>query len=173
LSRSPTPVRRESPSARRRRTASGSGAWPGAAKRLLVASPRELAAVSVAAGRILVRRADGSLELRGANGGLLRRFPFRSGKVQAAVLDASELVVLDRRGTSLTWRVYRPGSGALEHVLTAEPDVATAIHPVRTAERPVFDLLDVERGVLVYGVGRTVHVVRLADGRRAAFRAPA
>ena len=142
-------------------------------KRLLVASRNELAAVSVAAGRILVRRADGSLELRGATGALLRRFPFRPGEVQAAVLDAAELVVLDRRGADLAWRVYRPASGKLVRVLAASPEVGSAIHPTRTPERPLTDLLDVERGVLAYAVGRTVHVVRLADGRAATFRPPA
>jgi hypothetical protein len=142
----------------------------GGRKRLLAASRNELAAVSVAAGRILVRRADGSLELRGATGALLRRFPFRPGEVQAAVLDATELVVLYRRGPGLTWRVYRPGSGNLVRVLAASPEVGGAIHPTRTPERPISDLLDVERGVLAYAVGRTVHVVRLADGRAATFR---
>ena len=142
-------------------------------KRLLAASRSELAAVSVAAGRILVRRADGSLELRGATGALLRRFPFRPGEVQAAVLDAAELVVLDRRGAGLAWRVYRPGSGKLVRVLAASPEVGSAIHPTRTPERPLTDLLDVERGVLAYAVGRTVHLVRLADGRAATFRPPA
>ena len=145
----------------------------GGRKRLLVASRNELAAVSVAAGRILVRRADGSLELRGATGALLRRFPFRPGEVQAAVLDATELVVLDRRGPELTWRVYRPRSGKLARVLPASPEVGGAIHPTRTPERPLSDLLDVERGVLAYAVGRTVHVVRLADGRAATFHPPA
>jgi hypothetical protein len=142
-------------------------------KRLPVASRNELAAVAVAAGRILVRRADGSLELRGTTGSLLRRFAFRPGEVQAAVLDATELVVLDRRGPDLTWRVYRPGSGKLVHVLAASPEVGSAIHPTRTPERPLFDLLEVERGVLAYAVGPTVHVVRLADGRAATFRPPA
>jgi hypothetical protein len=145
----------------------------GRREQLLLASRNELAALSVAAGRILVRRADGSLELRGATGGLLRRFAFRPGEVQAAVLDAAELVVLDRRGPGLAWRVYRPESGKLEHVLAARPTVATAIHPTRTTERPLSDLLDVERGVLAYAVGRTVHVVRLAEGREATFHPPA
>jgi hypothetical protein len=141
----------------------------GRRKLLLAASRTELAAVSVAAGRILVRRGDGSLELRGATGSLLHRFAFRPGEVQAAVLDATELVVLDRRGSGLAWRVYRPRSGKLVRVLAARPDVASAIHPTRPPERPPSDLLDVERGVLAYAVGRTVHVVRLADGREATF----
>ena len=89
------------------------------------------------------------------------------------MLDAAELVGLDRRGPELTWRVYRPGSGKLARVLAASSEVGSAIHPTRTPERPLSDLLDVERGVLAYAVGRTVDVVRLADGRAATFHPPA
>jgi hypothetical protein len=126
---------------------------------LLASSSNELAVLSVAAGRILVRRADGSLELRRANGSLLRSFPFRPGEVRAALLDASELVVLaGTAATRRTWRVYDPVSGELERDLRARGGATAA---------------DVERGLLVYVVGRVVHVLRLADGREATFRAPA
>jgi hypothetical protein len=128
----------------------------GGRKRLLVASPDELAVLSVAAGRILVRRADGSLEVRRSDGGLLRAFPFRRGEVRAALLDASELVVLDH-GSSLTWRVYDLVSGEQKRVFAA-PGRAIAA--------------DVERGLLVYTVGRAVHVLRLADGHQKVFVAP-
>lgn len=128
----------------------------GPRKQLLLASPDELTVLSVAAGRILVRRADGSLELRRADGSLARAFPFRRGEVRAALLDASELVVLDH-GSSLTWRVYDLVSGEQKRVFAA-PGRAIAA--------------DVERGLLVYTVGRVVHVLRLADGRKAIFKAP-
>jgi hypothetical protein len=129
----------------------------GQRKRLLVASPDELNVLSVAAGRILVQREDGSLELRrGADGGLLLSFPFRRGDERAAVLDASELVVLDRV-SGRHWRVYDPVSGAQKRVLHAPAGAIPA---------------DVERGMLVYTVGRVVHVLRLADGRESTFVAP-
>jgi hypothetical protein len=128
----------------------------GGRNRLLLASANELTVLSVAAGRILVRRADGSLELRRADGSLSRAFPFRRGEVRAAHLDASELVVLDH-GSSLTWRVYDLVTGEQKRVFAA-PGRAIAA--------------DVERGLLVYTVGRVVHVLRLADGRKAIFKAP-
>jgi hypothetical protein len=128
----------------------------GGRKRLLVASPDELAVLSVAAGRILVRRADESLEVRRSDGSLLRAFPFRRGEVRAALIDASRLVVLDH-GSSLTWRVFDLVSGEQKRVFTA-PGRAVAA--------------DVERGLLVYTVGRVVHVLRLADGRQRLFVAP-
>ena len=128
----------------------------GPRKQLLLASPAELTVLSVAAGRILVRRADGSLEVRRANGSLLRAFPFRSGEVRGALLNASELVVLDH-GSTLSWRVYDLVSGKQKRVFAA-PGRAMAA--------------DVERGLLIYTVGRFVHVLRLADGRKAIFKAP-
>jgi len=129
----------------------------GGHKRLLVASPDELTVLAAAAGRILVQREDGSLEIRrGANGNLVRAFPFRPGEVRAAVLDASELVVLDR-ASGLHWRVYDPVSGEQKQVFSAPSRVISA---------------DVERGLLAYTVGKFVHVLRLADGHRTRFTAP-
>ncbi len=128
----------------------------GGRKRLLVASPDELAVLSVAAGRILVQRADGSLELRRADGSLLRAFPFRPRQVRGALLDASELVVLDR-ASGLHWRVYDPVSGEQKRALRATAGAIPA---------------DLDRGLLVYTVGRAVHVLRLADGRQRTFTTP-
>jgi hypothetical protein len=128
----------------------------GPRKRLILASPDELTVLSVAAGRILVQRADGSLELRGADGRLLRSFQFAQEEVKGALLDSSELVVLHRVGGRLTWSVFDPESGE-ERTLAAQSGAIPA---------------DVERGLLVYIVGRVVHVQRLADGRQARFTTP-
>ena len=129
----------------------------GGRRRLLVASKDELTVLSVAAGRILVQRADGSLELRRADGKLARAFPFERGQVLGAQLDASELVVLER-APGLRWRVYDPSSGELKRTLRAPPRAMPA---------------DVERGLLVYTVGRVAHVLRLRDGHQKTFTAPA
>jgi hypothetical protein len=104
----------------------------------------------LSAGRILVQRADGSLELRRADGSLSRAFPFRPRQVRGALLDASELVVLDR-ASGLHWRVYDPVSGEQKRVYAAPRRAIAA---------------DLERGLLVYTAGRVVHVLRLADGRQ-------
>jgi hypothetical protein len=116
-----------------------------------------LTVLSVAAGRILVQRADGSLELRRADGKLAQAFPFERGQVLGAQLDASELVVLER-ASGLRWLVYDPKSGNLKRTL-----------PARARALPA----DVERGRLVYTVGRVVYVLRLRDGHQKSFRAPA
>ena len=126
-------------------------------KRLLFATRGEATVLSVAAGRILVHRRDGSLDLRGADGRLLHTFPFEPKEVRGAVLDASELVVLDRSKT-LTWRVYDPASGHEKSTLPAVPRAVAA---------------DVEHGLLVYTIGRVVHVLRLSDGREKLFVSPA
>jgi hypothetical protein len=125
----------------------------GRRKRLVLASSDEATVLSVASGRILLRRADGSLELRRADGSLIRSYAFRPGKVRGAVLDASELVVLDR-GERLTWRVFDPLTGAERQSLPAPPRAVA---------------LDVERGLLVYSLGKVVHVLRLADGREKTY----
>jgi len=116
-----------------------------------------LTVLSVAAGRILVQRADGSLELRRADGKLARAFRFERGQVLGAQLDASELVVLER-ASGLRWRVYDSSSGELRRTLRA---------PARAMPA------DVERGLLVYTVGRVAHVLRLRDGHQKRFTAPA
>ena len=128
----------------------------GRRKRLIMSSPDELSVLAVAAGRILVQRANGSLELRRADGSLFRVFPFAPRAVRGAVLDATELVVLDRT-SGLRWRVFDPVSGEQKRALRA---TAGAIP------------WDVERGLLVYTLGRAVHVLRLSDGHQATFNTP-
>jgi hypothetical protein len=128
----------------------------GARKRLIATSPDELAVLSVAGGRILVQRTDGSLELRRAGGKVARSFSFDPGQVLGSQLDASELVVLER-ASGLRWRVYDPKSGALERQL-----------PARAGALPA----DVEHGLLVYTVGKVVYVLRIRDGHQTSFRAP-
>ena len=128
----------------------------GQRKRLVLATRGESTVLSAAAGRILVHRAYGPLELRRADGRLLRTIRFGRDEVRGAVLDARELVVLTH-DYGLTWRVFDVRSGQQRGALPAES------HAV-----PV----DVERGLLVYTIGRVVHVLRLSDARKRAFVAP-
>jgi hypothetical protein len=131
----------------------------GRRKQLLLTSPDEATVLAVAGGRILLQRADGSLELRGPDGSLLRALPFPPDAVRAGLLDASELVVLDHTA-GLRWRVYNPVSGEQKRVFSARGLSESSA--------------DVERGLLVYTDWRErkVHVLRLADGRRRVFVAP-
>jgi hypothetical protein len=128
----------------------------GQRKRLVCATRGESTTLSVAAGRVLVHRAYGTLELRRADGRLLHKIRFEPDEVRGAVLDAREFVVLTH-DHGLTWRVFDVRSGHQIGALPAEP------HAVAT---------DVERGLLVYTIGRVVHVLRLSDARQRAFVAP-
>jgi hypothetical protein len=135
-------------------------------KRLILTTPNELEVLGVAAGRILVRRADGSLELRAADGKVLRSFRFEPGEVRSAVVDDSELVVLER---DRTWRVYDVRAGKLERVLPIVAGTLSAVHPVRADQLPLARVLDAEHGLVAYVIGRVVHVLRIRDGREATF----
>jgi hypothetical protein len=128
----------------------------GQRKRLVFASRGESTVLSVAAGRILVHRAYGSLELRRADGRLLHTIHFDGDEVRGAVLDARELVVLTH-DHGLTWRVFDLRSGRQKGALPADPHAVVA---------------DVARGLLVYTIGRVVHVLRLSDAQERAFVAP-
>ncbi len=92
---------------------------------LLASAPDELAVLGVAAGRILVARGNGSLEVRRAGGQVLRTFAFALGEVRGAVLGPADLVVavgpavVPALGATLELRVYDPVSGALKRTLRA------------------------------------------------------
>jgi hypothetical protein len=150
-------------------------------KELLASAPDELAPVAVAAGRILVQRASGALELRAADGHVLRTFTFE-GVVQQAALGPKDLVVAVRDTTNrelpkgrLVFQVYDLATGALTRTLTPPPTALTVNTPhcsfpvgsspaacASPEARLRFQDADATR--LVYVLDTTVHVVRLADG---------
>ena len=154
-------------------------------KQLIASAPDELAPIAVSAGRILVQRASGGLELRAAEGRVLRTFSFESAPLQAA-LGPRELVVAVRDTsnrelpkTRVVFQVYDVATGALERTLpaplTASPTPTPCAFPVGASPAACVSpaarlrLQDADASRFVYVFGATVHVTRLVDGADQSF----
>jgi hypothetical protein len=150
-------------------------------KKLLASTPDEVAPLAVAAGRILVQRGDGSLELRAADGHVLKAFSF-DFPVQQAALGPTKLVVAVREAVNqplpkgrLQFGVYDLATGVLEHTF-APPQAAQAVGAPTcsfpTGSSPAACLLpaarlrfqDADASRFLYVLDTTLHVARLADG---------
>jgi len=120
----------------------------------IASSPGALAPLAVDAGRILVDRQDGTLELLRSDGSSLGTVRYEPGNLRGAKLQGRDLVVLTQ--------------GTIEH-----HDAATG---ARLHEWPLAAgdarLEDVQSGVAVYVSGLYVYLVRLVDGRTVALPAP-
>ena len=112
-----------------------------------------LTALAVDHGRIAVRRSDGPLELLNANGRLLHRIPFAPGAAKEAALSGPHLVVAARSAML----VYSASSGRLLHHWRLPADSALA---------------GTAGGIAASKSGRTIHLVRLSDGRTRRFTPP-
>jgi hypothetical protein len=163
----------------------------GLTKRTLIASaPDGLFPVTVAAGRILVARGDGtSFELRGADGRVLQTYE-PDGEAIAATLGPKEVVLAARAAFNppltkarLQFQVYNAATGALERTLAAPPTslVITAPRcsyplggPAAVCAAPParlrFANADATRFAYVFDTA--VHVARL-DGTRDSSLQPA
>jgi hypothetical protein len=144
------------------------GAWsdsaPESIRRIDGETPVEIARrpdgiqpLAVDDGRIVARRSDGSLELLGRDGGLLRTF---EGPALAAALAGDDLVVLV--GGEL--RDYSASTG--ERLRTWPlPDVPSS-GPCRLPSCPGIrlTLLGAARGLALYKLDGAVHLLRLRDG---------
>jgi hypothetical protein len=154
-------------------------------KQLIASAPDELAPIAVSAGRILVQRASGELELRAADGHVLRIFTFESPPLQAA-LGPRELVVAVRDTSNrelpkshVVFQVYSLSTGELERTLPAPPTapvtpprctLPVAASPAACASPPArLRLQDADAARFVYVFDTTVHVTRLADGADQSF----
>ena len=151
-------------------------------KKLIASADDELAPIAVAAGRILVARADGSLELRAADGHVLQTFTFDQPPLQAA-LGPKQLVVAVRDTSTvplpkakLEFRVYDLATGALVRTLTPPADAQAATAPrclFPTGSSPAACLApaarlrfqDADPTRLAFVFGSTVHLMRLANGK--------
>jgi hypothetical protein len=107
--------------------------------------------VSADAGRIAVTRTDGTVALYSGSGAVLRIIVPTS--VKDLALQGGDLAVLTR---SNTIEVYSASTG-----------YRRATWPVR----PGATRLDLSSGIAVYAVYRTVHLLRLADGKDVALPA--
>jgi Tol biopolymer transport system component len=125
-------------------------------RRVLVRSgPGSVEPTDVDAGRILVLEVGGALAVFRPNGSLVHRLALPAGEALSAKLSGSQLVVL----TATALQVYNAATGA----------PAGTFQLARSSRRT---LADVDHGVAVYVEGRTVHALRLSDGRQTSFAAP-
>jgi hypothetical protein len=113
---------------------------------------RDRAPLAVDAGRIAALTPTGKVELLNALGQTLRSFPTKLKKDGGAALGRNHLAVEVRK----TIVVYDTDTG----------------ERVRTVPLGVGRLEDVSDGVLVYVMGRRIHLLRLADGRKTSIRPP-
>jgi hypothetical protein len=149
-------------------------------KQQIASAPDELAPIAVSAGRILLQRTSGELEVRAADGHVLRAFTFESPPLQAA-LGPKELVVAVQDTSNrelpkshVVFQVYSVSTGELERTLPA-PLTAPLTPPRCTlpvAASPAacaspagrLRMQDSDAARFVYVLDTTVHVTRLADG---------
>src|SRR3954451_2971982 len=113
----------------------------------LVTSTDEVRPLSVDSGRVVLRRANGALEVRTPSGAVVRQFPGLAGLTRAAELMGNRLLVL----VPGQLRVYNVTTGGL----------------VRSRPLPalVVQLLDAARGLVAYIQTGKLHLLRLRDGR--------
>jgi WD40-like Beta Propeller Repeat len=120
----------------------------------------DLQPLAVDDGRIVARRADGTLELLGLDGAVLRTFDVPS---LGAVLAGDDLVVLVQGGL----RGYSASTGELRYVRPL-PDVPSSGRCRLTSCPGIRLALDDEaRGVVVYTLDGVVRLLRLRDGAEA------
>jgi hypothetical protein len=122
--------------------------------RTLAEGPGVVYVRSVDAGRIVVERADGDVAVLDAAGRELLVVPFEPKEVVWTVLSGHDLVV--KKAQSL--EVYDVPSGKLRK---------------RWSLTPGSYLFDAHAGIAVLLRGKSVHLLRLSDGRGASFSAPA
>jgi hypothetical protein len=153
--------------------------------KLIASAPDELLPLSVAGGRILVQLGDGTLELRGADGNVIRTFNL-DGVVQQAALGTTQIVAAVRVAATppvkakLELEVYSVATGALVRTLPT-PTVAVGLLAPRCSyptgasaagcDQPSGRLRfgNVLGGQLVYVLDTTVHEVWLTDGHEMTY----
>jgi hypothetical protein len=148
----------------------GLGALPRCRPVVAAASSVRLLAVG---GGFVVARSGDDVSLLGLDGAVLYGGAFPG--LRAARIDARVLVVLTRAGTqSSLWTVdlasgQRSGPWILPAARSAGDDVCGDPSGCSPA---ALRLADYQAGIAVYVLGRVVHLLRLADRRDVAIRAP-
>jgi Tol biopolymer transport system component len=120
-------------------------------------APDDLQPLAADEGRVLARRPDGTLDLLGLDGGVLRTFDVPS---LGAVLAEDDLVVLVQGEL----RDYSASTGDLRYVwpLADVPSSGRCRHSSCPGIRLTLD--DAARGVAVYTLDGVVHLLRLSSG---------
>ena len=120
----------------------------------IAASEKGLTPLSVDAGRILVDRGDGLLEMMAADGSSLRTFQLNPALVRGALLQGRDLVVLTPDSVEIT---------------DSDTGQFKQRWPTPSADAR---LVDVQDGIAVLVAGSDIHLLRLTDGRDTVIRVP-
>jgi hypothetical protein len=120
----------------------------------IASSTGALTPLSVDAGRILVDHEDGTMDIRIADGTVVRSFTFDEASVRGARLQGNDLVV--QTPTSI-------------EVTDATTGVFQRRWPLPT---PDATLTDLHRGIAVLVAGTDFDLLRLSDGREVTITAP-
>ena len=123
-------------------------------------SAEALTPLAVDAGRIVVRRGEGPLELLDTQGGLLRTIPLPAGEAIVAELAGDDLVVLVAGGL----RHYSAGSGELRRTWPLPNLPSGGFCGVPCFIRPQLQLEDTAVGLAAYILNGELHLLRLTDG---------
>jgi len=120
----------------------------------IASSTGALTPLSVDAGRILVDHEDGTMDIRTADGTILRSFSFNAAVVKGARLQGNDLVV--QTPTSL--EVTDAGTGAFKRRWSLPA--------------PDAKLTDLLENIAVLVSGTDIHLLRLSNGQDAVIHAP-
>lgn len=120
----------------------------------IAAGTGALTPLSVDAGRILVDHEDGTMEIRTADGTVLRSFTFDEASVRAARLQGNDLVVQTPTSIEVT-------------------DATTGLFQRRwPLPTPDATLTDLQNGVVVLVAGTDIHLLRVSDGADSVIHTP-
>jgi hypothetical protein len=147
----------------------------------IASDPGELGVLAVSTGRIAVLRSDARIAVLDAKGKPVRTFPFARGEVRGATLDGRRLVVLRRSEGRHSIDAYDVTNGSRVSRAIAPPGPTSdrrctwpvVALPLCREPYARLRLVDSERGIAVYVLGREIHLVQIADGARTVVRPPA
>ena len=117
--------------------------------------------LSVDAARLVLRQANGALEVRRANGSLVRQFAALAGVTRGAELMGNRLVVL----VPAAVREYRVANGALVRTRPLPNVSSSGVCGMPPCPMVALQFVDAKRGLVAYIQNGKLHLLRLRDGR--------
>ena len=120
-----------------------------------------LAPLSVDAGRVVLRRANGALEVRNGAGAVVRQLPALAGLTRGAELMGNRVVVLVP-GKVLELSL---ANGSQLHARPVPNVPSAGVCGTLPCPAVTLRLVDASRGLVAYILSGKLHVLRLRDGR--------
>jgi hypothetical protein len=127
----------------------------------LATSNDVLRPLSVDGDRVVLRRANGALEVRKPNGALVRQFPGLAGLTRGAELMGTDRLVVLVPGKL---REYRIPNGALVRTRPVANVASGGVCGMPPCPTIKLQLLDAKRGLVAYILNGKLHLLRLSDG---------